>query len=89
MSSATTSIKVPKTLRDELKACAETRGITLVALIHEWVKRERRRLFFAESETALAAMRQDAQAWEAHRRENEALDALAGEGLDADPRNGK
>lgn len=77
----TTTLRVPVELRDEIARIAEQRGTTMLDVVTDAIHRLSRDEWWDTVHSALDEMSDDETA--AYRRDTEAFDAAAGDGIHA------
>jgi len=78
----TTTVRINLDTWKVLKDLAAQAGESMQEVLHKAVEDYRRRRFLEEANRAYAALREDADAWQAELRERAVWDGVLGDGLE-------
>ncbi len=81
MKSASTTIRIPAEMHEELRGFAEERHETLTAVLVEALELYRRERFVSRVNAGYSILREEQAAWREHLGEREEWDATLEEGL--------
>ncbi len=81
MKSASTTIRIPTEMHEELRGFAEEGHSTLTGVLVEALELYRRERFVARVNEGYSLLREETAAWNAHRAERDAWDATLEDGL--------
>jgi hypothetical protein len=79
---ATVMVRVSEATRERLRAIAEREGSTLQSIVDRALDEHERQVFWAQMDSAWAALKSDPAAWQAEMDERAAWDATLADGLD-------
>src|SRR5512138_3946933 len=86
MKAATTTIRIPAELHEELRGFAEEGNSTLTGILVEALELYRRERFVARVNAGYSLLREETAAWKEHRSERKAWNATLEDGLPAKPK---
>ena len=89
MKAATTTIRIPSELHEELRGFAEEGNSTLTGVLVEALELYRRERFVARVNAGYSLLREETAAWKAHRAEREAWDSTLEDGLPEKPKRSR
>ena len=81
MKSASTTIRIPSEMHEELRGFAEEEHSTLTGILVEALELYRRERFVARVNAGYALLREETSAWREHLAERDAWDSTVGDGV--------
>ncbi len=86
MKVASTTIRIPAEMHEELRAFAEEGNSTLTGVLVEALELYRRERFVARVNAGYSQLREETAAWKDHLAKRDAWDATLSDGLPAEPK---